>query len=69
MEDRKMEKSKWLKTMRLKKGLTQKKLAEKTGLSIFTIANIEQGQRKGSESTWEKIYNFFDIEEFDKDEG
>lgn len=60
MEDRKMEKSKWLKTMRLKKGLTQKELAEKTGLSIFTIANIEQGQRKGSELTWEKILNFFE---------
>lgn len=60
MEDRKMEKSKWLKTMRLKKGLTQKELAEKTGLSIFTIANIEQGQRKGSEITWEKLLNFFE---------
>lgn len=55
-----MEKSKWLKTMRLKKGLTQKELAEKTGLSIFTIANIEQGQRKGSELTWEKLLNFFE---------
>ena len=54
-----MEKSKWLKTMRLKKGLTQKELAKKTGLSIFTIANIEQGQRKGSPATWEKILNFF----------
>lgn len=55
-----MEKSKWLKTMRLKKGLTQKELAKKIGLSVFTIQNIEQGQRKGSESTWEKILNFFE---------
>ena len=55
-----MEKSKWLKTMRLKKGLTQKELAKKTGLSIFTIANIEQGQRKGSELTWKKILDFFE---------
>ena len=49
----------WLKKMRLKKGLTQKKLAEKTGISIHTIANIEQGQRKGSPATWKKILNFF----------
>jgi transcriptional regulator with XRE-family HTH domain len=50
----------WLKTMRLKKGLTQKELAEKTGLTIFTIQNIEQGSRKGSPATWEKILNFFE---------
>lgn len=57
-----MEKSKWLKTMRLKKGLTQKELAEKTGISIHTIANIEQGQRKGSKETWKKILDFFEKE-------
>ena len=57
-----MEKSKWLKTMRLKKGLTQKELAKKIGLSVFTIQNIEQGQRKGSPVTWEKILNFFEFE-------
>ncbi len=52
--------SDWLKKMRLKKGLTQKELAEKTGLTIFTIQNIEQGSRKGSSATWEKILNFFE---------
>ena len=50
----------WLKKMRLKKGLTQKELAEKTGLTIFTIQNIEQGSRKGSPATWEKILAFFE---------
>jgi transcriptional regulator with XRE-family HTH domain len=54
--------SEWLKKMRLKKGLTQKELAEKTGISIHTIANIEQKQRKGSKLTWKKILNFFEKE-------
>jgi transcriptional regulator with XRE-family HTH domain len=52
----------WLKTMRFKKRLTQKELAEKTGLSVFTIQNIEQGQRKGSPATWKKILDFFEKE-------
>lgn len=55
-----MKTANWLKNMRLKKGLTQKELAEKTGLTVFTIQNIEQGSRKGSPATWEKIYNFFE---------
>ena len=52
----------WLKNMRLKKGLTQKELAEKIGLSVFAIQNIEQGQRKGSELTWKKILDFFEFD-------
>jgi len=56
----KIKDKKWLKNKRIEKGLTQKELAEKTGLSVFTIQNIEQGSRKGSELTWEKIYNFFE---------
>lgn len=50
----------WLKKMRLQKGLTQQELANKTGLTKFTIENIEQGRRKGSELTWEKLLNFFE---------
>lgn len=50
----------WLKKMRLSKKLTQQELADKTGLSRFTIENIEQKKRKGSEITWQKLMKFFD---------
>ena len=50
----------WLKEMRKKHNITQKELANKTGLSIHSLQNIEQGQRKGSKESWEKIINFFE---------
>ncbi len=50
----------WLKKIREKNNLTQKELAEKIGISSFTIENIEQGKRLGSAETWEKIEDFFE---------
>lgn len=49
----------WLKKTRENIGLTQRELANKIGLSPFTIEQIEQGKRLGSADTWEKIENFF----------
>lgn len=47
---------KWLINTRKKNRLTQKELSLETGISINAIRNIEQGQRFGSNETWEKIY-------------
>lgn len=38
-------------------GVSQQKIAELSGVSAPTIAKIEQGQRFGSDKTWEKINN------------
>lgn len=35
--------------------LTQKELADKSGVSINTIAKIEQGQRNGTKETWDQL--------------
>ncbi|MCL2530500.1 MAG: helix-turn-helix domain-containing protein [Coriobacteriia bacterium] len=45
----------WLKNARLERGVTQKDLAQAISISTSAIANIEQGQRKGSAEVWEKI--------------
>lgn len=52
----------WLKEKRNENNLTQRELADKIGLSPFTIEQIEQGKRLGSAETWEKIENFFSEE-------
>lgn len=52
----------WLKEKRNESKLTQRELADKIGLSPFTIEQIEQGKRLGSAETWEKIENFFSEE-------
>ena len=49
----------WLKQMRVKYSLTQQELALKTGISVYTIENIEQGKRNGDETTWNIIEDFF----------
>ena len=41
-------------------GLTQRELAEKAGLSVFTIMQIEQNLRKGAEETWIKLEAVFE---------
>ena len=58
--------SAWLKAIRKEKGLTQKQLAEKIGISVNTLSNIEQGQHIGSDETWNKIANFFGEKEYMK---
>ena len=52
----------WLKEKRNESKLTQRELADKIGLSPFTIEQIEQGKRFGSAETWEKIETFFSEE-------
>ena len=41
-------------------GLTQRELAEKAGLSVFTVMQLEQGVRKGADETWEKLEAVFE---------
>ncbi len=49
----------WLIGKRKEKGLTQKELALKLDVSAYTIENIEQGKRRGSVNTWNKIEDYF----------
>lgn len=46
----------WLIENRKAAGLTQQELAQRTGLNVGSIQNIEQGKRAGSDKTWDKIY-------------
>lgn len=55
-----IKKSELLKEKRKKFNLTQKELAEQSGVNIYTIENIEQGKRTGSINTWNKIEKFFE---------
>lgn len=57
----------WLKKLRTSKNMTQKELAKKTGINIFTIQNIEQGNRKGSEETLKTLKEYFENEDFSYD--
>lgn len=50
-----------LKDLRIKKGLTQKELAEKTGLTDVTIRMIELGKREGNSSTLDRLATFFNV--------
>lgn len=50
----------WLINQRTKHVLTQRQLANKIGVSCYTIENIEQGKRMGSVEVWKKIENYFD---------
>jgi len=52
-----------LKIMREKQGMTQREIHEKTGLSITTISNIENGHRSCVEQgTIEKLAAALDVE-------
>lgn len=55
-----MKTKEWLKKTREENNLTQVQLANKIGISFYTIQNIEQGKRLGSPEIWEKIENYFD---------
>lgn len=50
-----METPERIKSIRKKKGFTQKQLAEKTGLSIASIQGYEQGKYKPKVETLQKI--------------
>lgn len=56
----------WLIKNRTKYALTQRQLANKIGVSPYTIENIEQGKRLGSAESWEKLENFFKNSENDE---
>lgn len=58
-----MKSREWLVAEREKYNLSQTQLANKIGISKFTIQNIEQGRRNGSEEVWKKIEEFFELEE------
>lgn len=49
----------WLKQKRQATKISQQSLADATGLSPFTIQQIEQGKRKGSNETWTAIEAYF----------
>lgn len=48
-----------LKKIRLEKGLTQQKVADKTNISISMLAMMENGYRRGSDETKIKLANFY----------
>lgn len=50
-----------LKELRLKKGLTQKEIAEEFGIKQPNYQQWESGKRKPSSETLEKFANFFDV--------
>ncbi|MEG1003493.1 MAG: helix-turn-helix transcriptional regulator [Clostridium sp.] len=54
-----------LKNARRKAGLTQEELANNIGVSKFTIAKYEQGQREPNLDTLSKIINELDIDFWD----
>lgn len=48
-------------TLRLKRGLTKKELSKRTGLSIPTISDMENGTRLGTVESWKAIKEALDI--------
>ena len=50
-----------LKELRLKKGLTQKEIAEEFGIKQPNYQQWESGKRKPSSETLEKFANFFGV--------
>lgn len=50
----------WLKEKRNERNISQRQLAQKIDMSVFGIQQIEQGVRKGSDYTWNKIEAFFE---------
>lgn len=57
----------WLIEARINNGLTQQELAHKSGISVASIRNIEQGQRKGSLETWRKLHDVLDENKYQND--
>ena len=58
-----MKTKEWLINKREEFNITQKELANAIGLSEYSIQNIEQGRRIGSEDTWNKIEEYFKYKE------
>lgn len=56
-----LEKPSKLQVARIKKGKTQKEVAEDVGLSAIMISFLEQGLRKGSDETKKKLSEYYDM--------
>ena len=52
----------WLKKERIKKGLSQAELAEKSGVVLYTISNYERGQTKPRIDKVKKLCAALDVE-------
>lgn len=65
MEYSKKKVAKLLRTKRVKLGLTQKELAEKSGVSIPTINGLENEKRNGSAKIIHKVARALDLDELD----
>lgn len=63
-----MKTKEWLIEKRNEFNITQKDLANAIGLSEYSIQNIEQGKRKGSDYTWDKIEQYFQYKENTKND-
>lgn len=50
-----------IKELRERRGIGQKELAEKIGVTQQTISLYEKGQREPKLKTWQKIANFFEV--------
>ena len=50
-----------LKMLRIQHDLTQEQLSEKIGISKGAYSLIEQGKRVGSDKTWLKIQEIFNL--------
>ncbi|URZ06423.1 helix-turn-helix domain-containing protein [Clostridium felsineum] len=50
-----------LKKLRKSKGITQKQLADETGLSVSMISKIEEGHKTGSDETLQTLANYFNL--------
>lgn len=51
-----------LKIFRVKQNLTQKEMADKTGVSLSTYNLIENGRIRGSQEFWVTLQNEFNLE-------
>ncbi len=51
-----------IKEIRLKRGLTQEDLAERSGLGVSHIARLEQGRRKATIDTLQKIADVLGVQ-------
>ncbi len=58
-----------LKRLRRLRGLTQQELAERSGVSQYTITEIETGRREPRPSTLRKLARALDVEVSDFFEG
>ena len=54
----------WLIESRQKAGLTQQQLADRSGISVAAIRNIEQGNRVGNNETWLSLINGLGIKKY-----